>query len=206
AGTQATRDNVAGLDNVIRSIRQVYDSLHDGRAIAYRVHQGFDHSQVALSVGVQRMVRSDLGAAGVLFTLDTESGFRDVVFITAAYGLGETVVQGSVNPDEYYVYKPALEAGRTSIIRRNLGSKAHKLVYGDNGERVKLLEVPLEERNRFALAEADIESLARQALVIEKHYGRPMGIEWGKDGRTGELYILQGRPETAQSQREQSTV
>ncbi|NLG76073.1 MAG: phosphoenolpyruvate synthase, partial [Xanthomonadaceae bacterium] len=206
AGQQETLLNVCGLDAVIAGVHEVYASLFNDRAIAYRVHQDFDHSQVALSVGVQRMVRSDLGAAGVLFTLDTESGFRDVVFITAAYGLGETVVQGSVNPDEYYVYKPALEAGRTSIIRRNLGSKAHKLVYGDNGERVKLLEVPLEERNRFALAEADIESLARQALVIEKHYGRPMDIEWGKDGRTGELYILQARPETVQSQRVQSTV
>jgi len=206
AGQQETLLNVCGLEAVIAGIHEVFASLFNDRAIAYRVHQGFDHSQIALSAGVQRMVRSDLGAAGVLFTLDTESGFRDVVFITAAYGLGETVVQGSVNPDEYYVYKPALEAGRVSIIRRNLGSKAQKLVYGDGGARVKLVDVEPADRARFALTDADIESLARQALIIERHYGRPMDIEWGKDGRTGALYILQARPETVQSQQVQSTV
>jgi pyruvate,water dikinase len=207
AGQQETLLNVNGLAGVIAGIHEVYASLFNDRAIAYRVHQGFDHSQVALSVGIQHMVRSDLGASGVLFTLDTESGFRDVVFITSAYGLGETVVQGSVNPDEFYVYKPALEAGlRSAIIRRNLGSKAHKMIYGDAAERVKLIEVEPEARGRFSLSDADVTVLARQALVIEKHYGRPMDIEWAKDGQTGQLYILQARPETVQSYRAQTTV
>ncbi|HEY8521683.1 MAG TPA: phosphoenolpyruvate synthase [Gammaproteobacteria bacterium] len=206
AGQQETLLNVRGLDGVIAGIHEVYASLFNDRAIAYRVHQHFDHSQVALSVAVQRMVRSDLGAAGVMFTLDTESGFRDVVFITSSYGLGETVVQGSVNPDEFYVYKPALAAGKAAIIRRNLGSKATKLVYGDGGERVQLVEVPHAERARFSLTDDDVIALARHAVVIERHYGCPMDIEWGKDGATGKLYILQARPETVQSQRGHTAV
>jgi len=179
----------------------VYASLFNDRAISYRVHNKFDHSAVALSVGVQHMVRSDLGSAGVMFTLDTESGFREVVFITAAYGLGETVVQGAVNPDEFYVYKPALRAGRRSILRKNLGGKALKMVYGEPGsqERVRTIDVTPADRNRFSIDEADVANLATQALTIEKHYGTPMDIEWGKDGATGKIYILQARPETVQS-------
>jgi pyruvate,water dikinase len=179
----------------------VYASLFNDRAIAYRVHQNFEHAQVALSVGVQLMVRSDLGTSGVMFTLDTDSGFRDVVFITAAYGLGETVVQGAVNPDEYYVYKPALRAGKRSILRRNLGTKAIKMVYDEpgSGERVRTVEVAVAERGRFALSDADVEQLARQALLIEQHYRCPMDIEWGKDGSDGQIYVLQARPETVQS-------
>jgi pyruvate, water dikinase len=207
AGQQETLLNVSGLDNVIAGIHEVYASLFNDRAIAYRVHQGFDHSEVALSVGVQRMVRSDLGAAGVMFTLDTESGFKDVVFITSAYGLGETVVQGAVNPDEFYVYKPALRAGNTSILRRSLGAKATKLVYSAKpGQRVELVDVTAAERLRFSLTDEDIEALARQALLVEEHYGRPMDIEWGKDGENGLIYILQARPETVQSQQGQSMV
>ena len=182
-------------------VHEVYASLFNDRAISYRVHNKFDHSAVALSVGVQHMVRSDLGSAGVMFTLDTESGFRDVVFITAAYGLGETVVQGAVNPDEFYVYKPALRAGRRAVLRKNLGGKALKMVYADPGskERVRTVEVATADRNRFSLSDADISSLAKQALTIEEHYGAPMDIEWGKDGSTGKIYILQARPETVQS-------
>jgi pyruvate, water dikinase len=207
AGQQETLLNVSGFDNVIRGIHEVYASLFNDRAIAYRVHQSFDHRQVALSVGVQRMVRSDLGAAGVMFTLDTESGFRDVVFITSAYGLGETVVQGSVNPDEYYVYKPALRDGRYPIIRRNIGSKAQKLVYSaEAGRRVEMVDVPESEARRFSLSDDDVLALARQALVIEEHYKRPMDIEWGKDGATGEVLILQARPETVQSHSAQTSV
>ena len=207
AGQQETLLNVSGLDNVLAGIHEVYASLFNDRAIAYRVHQGFDHSEVALSVGVQRMVRSDLGAAGVMFTLDTESGFKDVVFITSAYGLGETVVQGSVNPDEFYVYKPGLRAGRQAILRRSLGAKATKLVYSDKpGERVSLVDVAAADRQRFSLTDEDVESLAKQALLVEEHYGRPMDIEWGKDGRDGLIYILQARPETVQSQQGQSMV
>jgi pyruvate,water dikinase len=207
AGQQETLLNVRGFDNVIRGIHEVYASLFNDRAIAYRVHQGFDHRHVALSAGVQRMVRSDLGAAGVLFTLDTESGFRDVVFVTSAYGLGETVVQGAVNPDEFYVYKPALRAGRDAIIRRNIGSKAQKLVYAaDAGRRVELASVPDADARRFSLADEDVLELARQALLIEEHYARPMDIEWGKDGETGEVFILQARPETVQSRSSRSTV
>jgi pyruvate,water dikinase len=206
AGQQETLLNVTGLDAVIDGIRDVYASLFNDRAIAYRVHQSFNHSEVALSVGVQRMVRSDLGAAGVMFTLDTESGFRDVVFITSAYGLGESVVQGAVNPDEFYVYKPALRAGRFAIVRRNLGAKATKLVYGpDKDERVKTIEVDEPERQRFSLTDDDVAELARQALVIEEHYERPMDIEWAKDGANGRLYILQARPETVQSQTHATT-
>ena len=206
AGQQETLLNVTGIDAVIAGIHDVYASLYNDRAIAYRVHQGFAHRDVALSVGVQHMVRSDLGSAGVMFTLDTESGFRDVVFITSAYGLGESVVQGAVNPDEFYVYKPALRAGRDAIVRRNLGSKATRMVYGDGGERVRVVEVPEEEQRRFSLTDADVEQLARQALIIEEHYGRPMDIEWGKDGATGRFYILQARPETVQSHSAQTSV
>src|SRR5271167_1322982 len=201
AGQQETFLNVRGEQQVLKAMHEVYASLFNDRAISYRVHHKFDHSAVALSVGIQHMVRSDLGSAGVMFTLDTESGFRDVVFITAAYGLGETVVQGAVNPDEFYVYKPALRAGKRSILRKNLGGKAIKMVYGEAGakERVRTVEVANADRNRFSLTEADIVNLAKQALIIEEHYGTPMDIEWGKDGATGKVYILQARPETVQS-------
>ena len=202
AGQQETFLNIRGIDNVIHAAKEVFASLFNDRAIAYREHQGFDHKQVALSVGVQRMVRSEAATAGVMFTLDTESGFRDVVFITAAYGLGETVVQGAVNPDEFYVHKQTLEAGRPAILRRNLGSKAIKMVYGDEasaGKSVKTVAVSPEERVRFALTDAEITRLAQQALVIEKHYGRPMDIEWAKDSDDGQLYIVQARPETVKS-------
>jgi pyruvate, water dikinase len=206
AGQQETLLNVRGADALLRALHEVYASLFTDRAIAYRVHQGFDHAQVALSVGVQQMVRSDLGSSGVMFTLDTDSGFRDVVFITSAYGLGETVVQGAVNPDEYYVYKPALRAGQRAILRRNLGSKAIKMVYAppDSGERVRTVPVAAAERARFSLADAEVEALARQALLIEQHYGCPMDIEWGRDGGDGQLYILQARPETVHSRPGQS--
>jgi pyruvate, water dikinase len=201
AGQQETFLNVRGEEHLMTCVHEVYASLFNDRAISYRVHNNFDHSAVALSVGVQHMVRSDLGSAGVMFTLDTDSGFRDVVFITAAYGLGETVVQGAVNPDEFYVYKPALRAGRRSVLRKNLGGKAHKMVYGEPGskDRVRTIDVAPADRNRFSLDEADIVSLAKQALIIEEHYGTPMDIEWGKDGATGKIYILQARPETVQS-------
>jgi len=201
AGQQETFLNVRGEAAVLSSMHEVFASLFNDRAIAYRVHQGFDHSLVALSAGVQRMVRSDLGASGVMFTLDTDSGFRDVVFVTASYGLGETVVQGAVNPDEFYVYKPALRAGRSAVLRRNLGGKAIKMIYGDAavGERVRTVDVPAAERARFSITDADLVELARQALLIEEHYGQPMDIEWGKDGESGALCILQARPETVQS-------
>jgi pyruvate,water dikinase len=200
AGQQETFLNVRGAPAVLQAMHEVFASLFNDRAIAYRVHQGFEHAAVALSAGVQHMVRSDLGAAGVMFTLDTDSGFRDVVFITSSYGLGETVVQGAVNPDEFYVYKPALRGGKHAIIRKNLGSKAIKMVYGAQGaQRIATVEVPAAERARFSLNDADITTLARQALVIEEHYGRPMDIEWGKDGASGEIFILQARPETVQS-------
>ncbi|MDE2137348.1 MAG: phosphoenolpyruvate synthase [Gammaproteobacteria bacterium] len=201
AGQQETFLNVRGVAAVLETMHHVFASLFNDRAISYRVHQGFDHGAVALSAGVQHMVRSDLGASGVMFTLDTDSGFRDVVFITAAWGLGETVVQGAVNPDEFYVYKPALRAGKHAIVRRNLGGKAVKMVYAPagSGERVATVEVAQADRQRFCLGDADLEALARQALVIEEHYGRPMDIEWGKDGGSGEIFILQARPETVQS-------
>ncbi len=201
AGQQETFLNVRGEERLLACMHEVFASLFNDRAIAYRVHSNFDHNAVALSVGVQHMVRSDLGAAGVMFTLDTDSGFRDVVFLTSAYGLGETVVQGAVNPDEFYVYKPALRAGRRAILRKNLGQKAIKMIYGAPGtdERVRTVDVAPEQRKRFSLDEADIEALAKQALIIEEHYGTPMDIEWGKDGFTGKLYILQARPETVQS-------
>jgi pyruvate,water dikinase len=202
AGQQETLLNVRGRDAVVQAVHEVFASLFNDRAIAYRVHQGFDHSQVALSAGIQHMVRSDVGASGVMFTLDTDSGFRDVVFITASWGLGETVVQGAVNPDEFYVYKPALRAGRQPILRRTLGGKAIKMTYGGEGrgaQRVVTVDVAEQDRMRFCLADDDVLELARQALVIEEHYGCPMDIEWGKDGESGKLYILQARPETVQS-------
>jgi pyruvate,water dikinase len=201
AGQQETFLNVRGEQAVLRAIHEVFASLFTDRAISYRVHQGFDHAAVALSVGIQHMVRSDLGASGVMFTLDTDSGFRDVVFITASWGLGETVVQGAVNPDEFYLYKPALRSGKYPVLRRNLGSKAIKMVYAPAGgaERVQTVEVPESERRRFCLEDADLITLARQALLIEEHYKRPMDIEWARDGSTGEIYILQARPETVQS-------
>lgn len=202
AGQQETFLNVRGLDHLIDALHQVFASLFNDRAIAYRVHQGFDHSLVALSVGVQYMVRSDIGSAGVIFTLDTETGFRDAVFITASYGLGETVVQGAVNPDEFYVYKPALEDDKHPILRKNLGSKAIKMVFSDNpvpGKTVATVDVDEADSLRFSLSDEDIIALARTAVTIEKHYDRPMDIEWGKDGSDGRLYILQARPETVQS-------
>jgi len=202
AGQQETLLNVRGFEHLIDAMHQVFASLYNDRAIAYRVHQGFDHAQVALSVGVQYMVRSDIGSAGVLFTLDTESGFRDAVFITSSYGLGETVVQGAVNPDEFYVYKPALENNKHPILRKNLGSKAIKMVFSDNlepGKTIDTVDVDEADSMRFSLSDADVEALARTAVTIEKHYDRPMDIEWGKDGSDGRLYILQARPETVQS-------
>ena len=202
AGQQETFLNIRGLDNVIEAMHQVFASLFNDRAIAYRVHQGFDHSLVALSAGIQTMVRSDVGSAGVMFTLDTESGFRDAVFITASYGLGETVVQGAVNPDEFYVYKPTLAAGKRAILRKNLGSKALKMIYSDNpepGKTVDTVDVDEAESMRFSLTDDDVTALAKMAVTIENHYQRPMDIEWGKDGNDGKLYILQARPETVQS-------
>jgi pyruvate,water dikinase len=206
AGQQETFLNVVGIDDVLHKMKEVFASLYNDRAIAYRVHKGFAHSDVALSAGVQRMVRSDQGAAGVMFTIDTESGFQDVVFITASYGLGETVVQGAVNPDEFYVHKPALKALKFPIIRRNLGSKLIRMVFSTpdekaaTGKLVKTIDTPVEQRNRYSLSDADVIELARYALIIERHYGRPMDIEWGKDGVDGKLYILQARPETVKSQ------
>jgi len=199
AGQQETFLNVHGVDDVLLRVKEVFASLFNDRAISYRVHQDFAHADVALSAGIQRMVRSDLGTSGVMFTLDTESGFRDAVFITAAYGLGETVVQGAVNPDEFFVYKPGLAAGRDAIIRRNLGGKAIKMIYAANGRGIETVDVPDEDRHRFCLSDEDIASLARQAVTIEQHYDRPMDIEWGKDGRDGTLFILQARPETVRS-------
>ncbi|MCW5652670.1 phosphoenolpyruvate synthase [Hydrogenophaga sp.] len=206
AGQQETFLNVVGIEDVLHKMKEVFASLYNDRAISYRVHKGFAHADVALSAGVQRMVRSDLGAAGVMFTIDTESGFEDVVFITSSYGLGETVVQGAVNPDEFYVHKPMLKAGKRAVIRRNLGSKLIQMVFSspqekaETGKLVKTVDVPVEQRNRYSLTEADVEQLAKYALVIEQHYGRPMDIEWGKDGADGQLYILQARPETVKSQ------
>ncbi len=200
AGQQETLLNVSGLENVLRGVREVFASLYNDRAIAYRVHHGFDHHKVALSAGIQQMVRSDIGASGVIFTLDTESGFRDVVFITGAYGLGETVVQGAVNPDEFYVFKPTLAEGKKAIVRRNLGSKLIKMVYSDNvDEMTRTVDTSNEERRQFCLSDDEVEELARQAVTIEKHYGRPMDIEWARDGHTGQLYIVQARPETVKS-------
>ncbi|HEY5993133.1 MAG TPA: phosphoenolpyruvate synthase [Gallionellaceae bacterium] len=202
AGQQETYLNISGIENVLIAVREVFASLYNDRAIAYRVHQGFVHKDVALSAGIQRMVRSDIGASGVIFTLDTESGFDQVVFITSAYGLGETVVQGAVNPDEFYAYKPALKQGKPAIIRRNLGAKAIKMIYGEAseaGRSVRTLETTSQERRKFSISDAEAEELGRYALAIEQHYGRPMDIEWGKDGADGKLYILQARPETVQA-------
>jgi len=202
AGQQETYLNIRGVEHVLEAIRHVFASLYNDRAISYRTHHGFAHGEVALSAAVQQMVRSDLGASGVMFTLDTESGFRDVVFITSSYGLGEMVVQGAVNPDEFYVHKPMLERGRPAIIRRSLGTKLQKMQFGDAsraGRSVRTLEVPEADRHRFSLADADVLELARAALVIEKHYARPMDIEWAKDGVDGKVYVLQARPETVKS-------
>ncbi len=202
AGQQETFLNVRGLDNLYTATKQVFASLYNDRAISYRVHKNYAHHEVALSAGVQRMVRSDLGASGVMFTLDTESGFDQVVFINSAYGLGETVVQGQVNPDEFYVYKRALKNGRRAILRRGLGSKAVKMVYADErqaGRSVKTVNVPDTERRCFSITDAEVEELARYAMIIEDHYGRPMDIEWGKDGVDGKLYVLQARPETVKA-------
>ena len=206
AGQQETFLNVTGIEEILAKMKEVFASLYNDRAISYRVHKGFEHSQVALSAGVQRMVRSDLGSAGVMFTLDTESGFEDVVFITSSLGLGETVVQGAVNPDEFYVHKPMLKAGKKAIIRRSLGSKLEQMVFAtaqehaQSGRLVKTIEVPTEQRNRFSLTDTEVETLAHYALAIEAHYQRPMDIEWGKDGLDGQIYILQARPETVKSQ------
>ena len=206
AGQQETFLNVHGIEDVLHKMKEVFASLYNDRAISYRVHKGFAHADVALSAGVQRMVRSDLGAAGVMFTIDTESGFEDVVFITSSYGLGETVVQGAVNPDEFYVHKPGLKAGKLAIIRRSLGSKLIRMEFAPAEERlasgrlVRTVDNPPEQRNRYSLSDADVTLLAQYALIIESHYGRPLDIEWGKDGEDGKLYILQARPETVKSQ------
>ena len=211
AGQQETFLNVVGIDDVLHKMKEVFASLYNDRAISYRVHKGFEHDVVALSAGVQRMVRSDLGAAGVMFTIDTESGFDQVVFITSSYGLGETVVQGAVNPDEFYVHKPMLAARKRAVIRRTLGSKLIQMVFASadekaaSGKMVKTIDVPTEQRNRYSLTDEDVEQLARYALIIEQHYGRPMDIEWGKDGGDGQLYILQARPETVKSQQQGKT-
>lgn len=206
AGQQESFLNVEGIDQILLKVKEVFASLYNDRAISYRVHKGFAHAEVALSAGIQRMVRSDLGASGVMFTIDTESGFEDVIFITSSYGLGETVVQGAVNPDEYYVHKPMLANGKKSIVRRNLGSKLIQMRFATPDEKavaghsVTTVDVPAEMRNRFSLTDEDVEQLARYAVLIEKHYARPMDIEWGKDGRDGLIYILQARPETVKSQ------
>jgi pyruvate,water dikinase len=200
AGQQETFLNVVGIDDVLHKVKEVFASLYNDRAIAYRVHQGFKHEDVFLSAGVQLMVRSDVGASGVLFTLDTESGFRDVVFVTGSYGLGEMVVQGAVNPDEFYVFKPTLREGKPAVLRRNLGAKQLRMTYSDApGERVKTEDTPDELRNKFCITDEDVQELARQSLIIEKHYDRPMDIEWAKDGHTGKIYIVQARPETVKS-------
>jgi pyruvate, water dikinase len=209
AGQQETFLNVRGIDAILTAIREVFASLYNDRAIAYRVHHGFEHEAVALSAGVQQMVRSDVGASGVMFTMDTESGFSDAVFITSSYGLGEAVVQGAVNPDEFYVYKPALRAGRPAILKRGIGGKATKMIYTTDstvGRTTQFVDVPEADRRRLSLTDAEVEELARQALTIEAHYGRPMDIEWGKDGQNGGLYILQARPETVKSRQSAGSI
>ncbi|GMR21591.1 MAG: phosphoenolpyruvate synthase [Gammaproteobacteria bacterium] len=209
AGQQETFLNIRGIDNVMNAVRHVFASLFNNRAIAYRVHQGFDHAAVALSAGVQRMVRSDIGSAGVIFTLDTESGFSDAVFITGAWGLGETVVQGAVNPDEFFVYKPALTAGQQAILSRSLGEKAIKMIFtgaSEQGKSVRTVEVEDSDRRRFCITDKQVETLARHAVSIEQHYGRPMDIEWALDGVDGELYIVQARPETVRSREQGGAV
>ena len=205
AGQQETYLNIVGVPAILDAVRRVFASLYNDRAIAYRVHTGYAEMPIALSAGIQQMVRSDTGAAGVMFTLDTESGFRDAVFVTSSYGLGEMVVQGAVNPDEFYVFKPTLRANKPAVLRRTLGSKAQKMVFGTEakaGKSTQILDVPLAEQNKFSLTDAEVETLARYALTIEDHYGRPMDIEWGKDGSTGKIYILQARPETVKSREE----
>ncbi|CAN0570940.1 unnamed protein product, partial [Ectocarpus sp. 12 AP-2014] len=205
AGQQETFLNIEGFDNIKRAVHEVFASLFNDRAISYRVHRGYAHENVALSAGVQKMVRSETGAAGVMFTLDTESGFKDAVFVTASWGLGETVVQGAVNPDEFYVHKSTLAAGRPAVLRRNLGSKLIKMVYGNDasaGKSVETVDVPHKDRGRFCLNDQQVMDLARQAVTIEQHYQRPMDIEWALDGDDGELYIVQARPETVVSQQE----
>ena len=200
AGQQETFLNVVGIEDVLHKVKEVFASLYNDRAIAYRVHQGFKHEDVFLSAGVQLMVRSDVGASGVLFTLDTESGFREVVFVTGSYGLGEMVVQGAVNPDEFYVFKPTLRDGKPALLRRSLGAKQQRMVYSEKpDERVRIEETPAADRQRFCISDEDVHELARQALVIEQHYDRPMDIEWAKDGHTGKLYVVQARPETVKS-------
>lgn len=209
AGQQETFLNIRGIDQVLHAVKEVFASLFNDRAISYRVHQGFEHAGVALSAGIQRMVRSEIGAAGVMFTLDTESGFRDVVFLTASYGLGEMVVQGAVNPDEFYVHKATLQNKRPAVLRRNLGSKMQKMIYGETGETgksVQVIGVEATERQRFCLNDEQVEELARQAIEIEKHYGAPMDIEWALDGDDGKLYIVQARPETVKSRSDVSVM
>lgn len=209
AGQQETFLNIRGLDNIKHAIKEVFASLYNDRAISYRVHKGFTHAEVALSAGIQRMVRSETASSGVMFSLDTESGFQHVVFITAAYGLGETVVQGAVNPDEFYVYKPTLKQKAPAILRRTLGSKAIKMIYTDEGsagKAVETVEVPYADRNRFCVSDQDVEELARIAVTIENHYGRPMDIEWARDGDDGQLYIVQARPETVRSQTQATVI
>ncbi|MCY4045494.1 MAG: phosphoenolpyruvate synthase [Cellvibrionales bacterium] len=209
AGQQETFLNISGIESVLDAIREVFASLYNDRAIAYRVHKNFAHEEVAISAGIQRMVRSETGAAGVMFTVDTESGFDGVVFVTASYGLGETVVQGAVNPDEFYVHKSLLADGKKAVLRRNIGSKALKMVYTDTaeaGKSVQTVDVSPDDRQQFSISDEEVEALAKQAVIIEKHYGRPMDIEWGKDGDDGKLYILQARPETVNSQQKTNTV
>ncbi|HBN88545.1 MAG TPA: phosphoenolpyruvate synthase, partial [Rheinheimera sp.] len=209
AGQQETFLNVRGYDAVIVAIKHVFASLFNDRAISYRVHQGYDHRGVALSAGVQKMVRSDLASSGVMFSIDTESGFEDVVFITSSYGLGEMVVQGAVNPDEFYVHKPTLAAGRPAVVKRNLGSKKVEMVYSGeqgHGKQVKVVDIAAERSRQFSLTDAEVEELAKQAVIIAKHYGRPMDIEWAKDGNDGKLYIVQARPETVKSREDSNSM
>ncbi|MCF2916415.1 phosphoenolpyruvate synthase [Pseudoalteromonas sp. Cn5-37] len=202
AGQQETFLNVRGIDAVMTAIKHVFASLFNDRAISYRVHQGYDHRGVALSAGIQRMVRSDKAASGVMFSIDTESGFEDVVFVTSSYGLGEMVVQGAVNPDEFYVHKPTLANGKPAVVRRNIGSKAIQMIYSadeSHGKQVEIVDVDSSLSNKFSITDAEVQELAKQAVIIEKHYGRPMDIEWAKDGNDGKLYIVQARPETVRS-------
>ncbi len=209
AGQQETYLNVSGINHILLAVKKVFASMFNDRAIAYRVHQGFAHEKVGISAGIQRMIRSDLGASGVTFTIDTETGFQDVVFITSAYGLGEPIVQGEVNPDEFYVHKPTLKAGKPAIIRRELGSKTTKMIYADPNDtanKVKTIGVDINEQRKFSLTDKDILQLAEQAIIIEEHYGKPMDIEWGKDGADGKIYILQARPETVVSQNQKHVI
>ncbi|MCK5723121.1 MAG: phosphoenolpyruvate synthase, partial [Gammaproteobacteria bacterium] len=202
AGQQETYLNIQGEDAILNATQAVFASLYNDRAIAYRVHHGFEHGNVALSAGIQLMIRSDLGSSGVMFTLDTESGFEDVIFITSAYGLGESVVQGSVNPDEFYVYKPSLEQNKNAILRRNIGSKKHKMIFTENNDHqnsTSTIDIEVSEQNKFSLTDDEIMQVAVMGLKIEKHYGKAMDIEWAKDGQTGEIYIVQARPETVKS-------